>query len=161
MLLPSVFLHSGFVPKPILIEGPSQQTDRAENLKQWIHQQGEEIKTRYGEDVEIKPFPIVLAEMEEVFGGSGLVLASPGYKPSQRSPLICLVCSGVFLLPPTASPSSAFRSSSHCRAIHASSIHCRAAHAGCVRGSSQYMQQVFHVPCICHRGTQKWEKGDL
>ncbi|MEQ2229752.1 hypothetical protein ILYODFUR_022102 [Ilyodon furcidens] len=86
MLLPSVFLHSGFVPKPILTEGPSQQTDRAENLKQWIHQQGEEIKTRYGEDVEIKPFPILLAEMEEVFGGSGLVLASPGYKPSQRSP---------------------------------------------------------------------------
>ncbi|MED6255930.1 hypothetical protein ATANTOWER_017057 [Ataeniobius toweri] len=86
MLLPSVFLHSGFVPKPILTEGPSQQTDRAENLKQWIHQQGEEIKTRYGEDVEIEPFPILLAEMEEVFGSSGLVLASPGYKPSQRSP---------------------------------------------------------------------------
>ncbi|MEQ2270999.1 hypothetical protein XENORESO_019493, partial [Xenotaenia resolanae] len=85
MLLPSIFLHCGSVPHPIMTEGPSQETDRAEKLKQWIHQQDEKIKARYREDIEIEPSPILLAEMEEVLGGSRLVLAPPGYKPKQWS----------------------------------------------------------------------------
>ncbi|MED6234346.1 hypothetical protein ATANTOWER_027501 [Ataeniobius toweri] len=85
MLLPSIFLHCGSVPQPIMTEGPSQETDRAEKLKQWIHQQDEKIKATYGEDIEIEPSPILLAEMEEVLGGSRLVLAPPGYKPNQLS----------------------------------------------------------------------------
>ncbi|MEQ2312772.1 hypothetical protein AMECASPLE_034672 [Ameca splendens] len=85
MLLPSVFLHSGSIQPHITTEGPSQETDRAEKLLQWIQQQDDELKARYGEDIEIEPSPILLAKMAEVFGGSGLVLASPGYKLNQRS----------------------------------------------------------------------------
>ncbi|MED6295076.1 hypothetical protein CHARACLAT_027676 [Characodon lateralis] len=44
-----------------MVEGPSQETDRAEKLKQWIHQQDEEIKARYREEIEIEPSPILLA----------------------------------------------------------------------------------------------------
>ncbi|MED6233459.1 hypothetical protein ATANTOWER_012102, partial [Ataeniobius toweri] len=85
MLLPSVFLHSGSVQPHIMTVGPSHETDRAEKLVQWCQQQDFELKVKYRENIEIEPSPILLVEMEEVFGGSGLVLASPGYKPNQRS----------------------------------------------------------------------------
>ncbi|KAK5605364.1 hypothetical protein CRENBAI_025563 [Crenichthys baileyi] len=148
MLLPSIFLHSGSFPQPIMTERPSQETDRAGKLKQWIHQQDEEIKARYGEDIEIEPSPILLAEMEEVFGGSRLVLAPPGYNPSQRSSTF------VSSAPVPCSsrrrrrhrlPSAAAAAAEPSATVTASAEQPRRL---CLQVSSHFMQQVFPLPDV-------------
>ncbi|KAK5602936.1 hypothetical protein CRENBAI_019547 [Crenichthys baileyi] len=49
----------------------------------WIQHQ-EDARAFYGEEIEILPSPLLLEEIEEVFGGSCLVLVSPGYEPGQN-----------------------------------------------------------------------------
>ncbi|KAK5617072.1 hypothetical protein CRENBAI_016556 [Crenichthys baileyi] len=66
------------------------QADRATDLLRWIQQQEEELREMYGEEVEILPSPLLLQEMEEVFGGSQLAQASqcmgPGPNRTSASP---------------------------------------------------------------------------
>ncbi|MEQ2316232.1 hypothetical protein AMECASPLE_030533, partial [Ameca splendens] len=52
----------------------------ASMLLQRIQQQEKDARALYGEDIETLPSPLLLEEMQEVFGGSRLVLAPPGYE---------------------------------------------------------------------------------
>ncbi|KAK5619564.1 hypothetical protein CRENBAI_013050 [Crenichthys baileyi] len=90
--------------------GPSQETDRAGKLVQWCQQQDSELKARYGEEIEIEPSPILLAEMA-VFFLSPMTSSAP---VSQTSSSDCRVISA--------------SSSSRCQAIPTSTSRCRPIH---------------------------------
>ncbi|KAK5620088.1 hypothetical protein CRENBAI_002263 [Crenichthys baileyi] len=79
-------LHFGPATKPTtLTVGTSHNQDRAYiDLLGWIRQQEEDTRTLYAEDIETLPSALLLEEIEEVFGGSRLVLAPPGYEPGQN-----------------------------------------------------------------------------
>ncbi|KAK5617376.1 hypothetical protein CRENBAI_006914 [Crenichthys baileyi] len=93
-------LHSGPATKPTTLtvgtNHNQNQADMAANLLGWIQQQEEDARALYGEDIETLPSPLLLEETEEVFGGSRLVLAPPGYKPGRNRsthPMPCPVAS--------------------------------------------------------------------
>ncbi|MEQ2166656.1 hypothetical protein GOODEAATRI_030526 [Goodea atripinnis] len=71
MRLPGSCLRFDPIRTQNLTVGTSQkedQADKQEELKKWVRQQEEDLRERYGEEVEIVPSPMLLQEMEEAEG---------------------------------------------------------------------------------------------
>ncbi|KAK5612120.1 hypothetical protein CRENBAI_026154 [Crenichthys baileyi] len=84
MLLPSSCLRFGQPKLQNATVGTSQpdQEDRNKELQEWVRQQEEEFRRRYGDEVEIVPSPMLLLEMEEAEGRRSTPV-SPDFIPGQ------------------------------------------------------------------------------
>ncbi|KAK5598395.1 hypothetical protein CRENBAI_012273 [Crenichthys baileyi] len=89
MLLPHSCLRFGPPQNQTMTVGTSQmdQAQTVKELKKWVQQQDETLRTLYGEEVELTPLPLLLEEMEECFGETDWVAVGFLPKQSRSSPV--------------------------------------------------------------------------